>query len=107
MYACKSYPRTVCEVLSFFLLYCTKCVVICVVEYVQHLEKWPKMMPICVHAEGQTLAAVLMLAQLCQRPLHVCHVATKTEVRSLNVFTLCVQCACPFLVGYLSVEHFG
>lgn len=54
----------------------------------QHLEKWPKIMPICVHAEGQTLAAVLMLAQLCQRPLHVCHVATKTEVRLLIVFAL-------------------
>jgi len=54
----------------------------------QHLEKWPKIMPICVHAEGQTLAAVLMLAQLCQRPLHVCHVATKAEVRRLLVFTV-------------------
>ena len=55
----------------------------------QHLDKWPKMMPVCVHAEGQTLAAVLMLAQLAQRPLHVCHVATKTEVRYVTL-SLCV-----------------
>jgi len=82
----------------------------------QHLDKWPKSMPICVHAEGQTLAAVLMLAQLCQRPLHVCHVATKTEVHSSDwtVFihtakradvgaypTLCAGSSCPMLVMHM------
>ena len=63
----------------------------------QHLDKWPKMMPLCVHAEGQTLAAVLMLAQLCQRPLHICHVATKAEVAM-------VVCISYFVTSPLSLQ---
>lgn len=37
-------------------------------------------MPVCVHAEGQTTAAVLMTAHLASQPIHVCHVARKEEV---------------------------
>ncbi len=37
-------------------------------------------MPICCHAEGRTTAAVLLLGQLYQRPVHICHVARKEEV---------------------------
>ena len=37
-------------------------------------------MPICCHAEGRTTAAVLLVAQLYQRPVHICHVARKEEV---------------------------
>ena len=52
----------------------------------QHLENWPKSLPVCVHAEGQTVAAVLLIAQLSQRPIHVCHVATGDEVIQLSTF---------------------
>ena len=41
---------------------------------------WPHKFPICVHAEGQTTAAVLFLASLYNRPVHVCHVARKEEI---------------------------
>lgn len=34
------------------------------------------------HAEKQTVAAILMVAQLYQRPVHICHVAKKEEVRN-------------------------
>lgn len=37
-------------------------------------------MPIVAHAEKQTVAAILMVAQLYQRPVHVCHVAKKEEI---------------------------
>lgn len=37
-------------------------------------------MPIVAHAEKQTVAAILMVAQLYQRPVHICHVAKKEEV---------------------------
>ena len=47
----------------------------------KHFEKWPKQMPIVAHAEKQTVAAILMVAQLYQRPVHICHVAKKEEVR--------------------------
>ena len=48
--------------------------------FLQHFEHWPKNMPICCHAEGRTTAAVLLVAQLYQRPVHICHVARKEEV---------------------------
>lgn len=44
-------------------------------------------MPIVAHAEKQTVAAILMVAQLYQRPVHICHVAKKEEVKySLFLF---------------------
>ena len=54
----------------------------------QHFEHWPTTMPICVHAEGQTTAAILLVAKLFKRPVHVCHVARKEEVCALNCFCL-------------------
>lgn len=47
----------------------------------QHFEMWPRNMPIVAHAEKQTVAAILMVAQLYQRPVHICHVAKKEEVK--------------------------
>lgn len=46
----------------------------------QHFQQWPRHLPIVAHAEGQTVAAVLMVAQLHQRPVHICHVARREEV---------------------------
>lgn len=47
----------------------------------QHFETWPSHLPIVAHAERQSVAAILMVAQLTQRPVHICHVARKEEVR--------------------------
>lgn len=46
----------------------------------KHLTNWPKKAPLCVHAEGQTTAAILLLANLHNRPIHICHVARKEEI---------------------------
>ncbi|XP_043962343.1 CAD protein [Gambusia affinis] len=48
--------------------------------WMEHFENWPKQMPIVAHAEKQTVAAILMVAQLYQRPVHICHVAKKEEI---------------------------
>ncbi|XP_055088208.1 CAD protein [Periophthalmus magnuspinnatus] len=48
--------------------------------WMEHFEKWPKSLPIVAHAEKQTVAAILMVAQLYQRPVHICHVARKEEI---------------------------
>ncbi len=45
-----------------------------------HLERWPASHPLCVHAEGQSLAAVLYLAELAGRPVHICHVSRQDEI---------------------------
>lgn len=46
----------------------------------QHFEHWPKNRPICVHAEEKSTAAVILLAELYKRHVHVCHVARREEV---------------------------
>ena len=46
----------------------------------KHLSSWPKKAPLCVHAEGQTMAAVLFLASLHGRSVHICHVSRKEEI---------------------------
>jgi carbamoyl-phosphate synthase/aspartate carbamoyltransferase/dihydroorotase len=50
----------------------------------QHFENWPKGVPICVHAEGRTTAAVILLASLNNRSVHVCHVATRDEIEIIK-----------------------
>ncbi|PVD23792.1 hypothetical protein C0Q70_17066 [Pomacea canaliculata] len=51
---------------------------ICV--WIKHFEHWPRNIPICAHAEGATTAAILFIADLFQRPVHICHVARKAEI---------------------------
>ncbi|XP_052543757.1 CAD protein isoform X1 [Tympanuchus pallidicinctus] len=48
--------------------------------WMEHFQQWPRHLPIVAHAEGQTVAAVLMVAQLHQRPVHICHVARREEI---------------------------
>ncbi|NWJ08702.1 PYR1 protein, partial [Crypturellus undulatus] len=48
--------------------------------WMQHFEQWPRHLPLVAHAERQTVAAVLMVAQLYQRPVHICHVARREEI---------------------------
>ena len=45
-----------------------------------HFVNWPKTRPICVHAEGHTLAAVLLFAHLYGRHVHFCHVSRRDEI---------------------------
>ncbi|XP_069677002.1 multifunctional protein r [Periplaneta americana] len=50
----------------------------------KHFDSWPKKYPLCVHAESQTTAAVLLLATLHSRPIHICHVARKEEIQIIR-----------------------
>ncbi|MEA4813068.1 MAG: amidohydrolase family protein [Anaerolineaceae bacterium] len=43
-------------------------------------EAWPAHKPICFHAEGESIAAALGLAQSYKRPVHICHVSRKDEI---------------------------
>ncbi|KZC10488.1 CAD protein [Dufourea novaeangliae] len=67
--------------------------------WIKHFQSWPKKYPLCVHAEGQTTAAVLLLADLHNRPIHVCHVARKEEIqiiRAAKIKGMAVTCeVCP------------
>jgi dihydroorotase-like cyclic amidohydrolase len=46
----------------------------------RHFQSWPKAKPIAAHAEGRSLATVILLAALHDRPVHVCHVSLKEEI---------------------------
>lgn len=45
-----------------------------------HFVQWPVERPLVAHATGRSLAAVLLLAALNGRPVHVCHVSRKEEI---------------------------
>lgn len=46
----------------------------------KHLQNWPKKMPVCAHAEQEKTGAVILMASLLDRPIHICHVARKEEI---------------------------
>ena len=45
-----------------------------------HFAAWRGPGPICLHAEGRTLAAALLLAALYHTPVHCCHVSRREEI---------------------------
>lgn len=49
-----------------------------------HLVAWPCDRPLAVHAEGRSLAAILLLAMLQERPIHVCHVSRRIEIQLIR-----------------------
>ncbi len=47
---------------------------------VQHMERWPADRPVLCHAEGRTVAACILVAQLTGKHVHICHVSRKDEI---------------------------
>jgi carbamoyl-phosphate synthase/aspartate carbamoyltransferase/dihydroorotase len=45
-----------------------------------HVVSWPRSKPLVAHAEGGSLAALLMVALLAERPVHICHVSRREEI---------------------------
>ena len=48
--------------------------------WMQHFERWPAEMPIVAHAESRSMAAVLLMAQLFDRSVHIAHVSLREEI---------------------------
>jgi carbamoyl-phosphate synthase/aspartate carbamoyltransferase/dihydroorotase len=48
--------------------------------WMDHFTKWPKDLPIVAHAEGRSMAAVMLMAALYDRPLHLAHVSSRQEI---------------------------
>ncbi|CAO4364410.1 unnamed protein product [Caenorhabditis nigoni] len=49
-------------------------------DWTAHFQAFPANRPIVCHAERQTLAAVLCIAQMANRAVHIAHVATADEI---------------------------
>lgn len=47
---------------------------------VRHFHTWPRAKPIAAHAEGRSLASVILLAALHDRSVHICHVSRREEI---------------------------
>ena len=48
--------------------------------WMAHFANWPKEAPLAVHAEGKTLAAAILLAEIYDRPVHLCQVSRREEI---------------------------
>jgi carbamoyl-phosphate synthase / aspartate carbamoyltransferase / dihydroorotase len=46
----------------------------------EHFRNWPANLPIVAHAEGRSLAAVILLAALRDRSVHIAHVSLREEI---------------------------
>jgi carbamoyl-phosphate synthase/aspartate carbamoyltransferase/dihydroorotase len=46
----------------------------------QHFLHWPKHLPIVAHSEGRSMAAVILMAAIHDRPVHIAHISVKEEV---------------------------
>jgi len=48
--------------------------------WMEHFEHWPLNRPIVAHAEKTNIPALIFVANLFNRPVHICHVAQKEEI---------------------------
>ncbi len=48
--------------------------------WMEHFKRWPRNLPIVAHAESRTLAAVILMAGLFDRSVHLAHVSLREEI---------------------------
>jgi carbamoyl-phosphate synthase/aspartate carbamoyltransferase/dihydroorotase len=48
--------------------------------WMEHFKHWPKELPLVAHAEGRTMAAVILLAAIYDRSIHIAHVSLREEI---------------------------
>lgn len=48
--------------------------------WMEHFAAWPADQPIVAHAESRSMAAVMLVAQIYDRPVHIAHVALREEI---------------------------
>jgi carbamoyl-phosphate synthase/aspartate carbamoyltransferase/dihydroorotase len=48
--------------------------------WLEHFKRWPKKLPIVTHSENRTMAAVILMAALVDRPVHIAHVSLREEI---------------------------
>ena len=45
-----------------------------------HFQNWPREAPIVAHSESRSMAAVILMAAIYDRPVHIAHISLKEEV---------------------------
>jgi carbamoyl-phosphate synthase/aspartate carbamoyltransferase/dihydroorotase len=46
----------------------------------EHFKTWPRHLPIVAHAESRSMAAVILMAAIYDRPVHIAHISLKEEI---------------------------
>lgn len=46
----------------------------------EHFQNWPRELPIVAHSESCSMAAVILMAAIYNRPVHIAHISLKEEV---------------------------
>jgi carbamoyl-phosphate synthase/aspartate carbamoyltransferase/dihydroorotase len=46
----------------------------------KHFQNWPRDLPIVAHSESHSMAAVILMAAIFDRPVHIAHISLKEEV---------------------------
>jgi carbamoyl-phosphate synthase/aspartate carbamoyltransferase/dihydroorotase len=49
-------------------------------DWLLHFQNWPSSSPLCVHAEGASLASAILFAELFNRSVHLCHISLRSEI---------------------------
>ena len=52
--------------------------------WMKHFEHWPDDRPIVAHAEGANIPALIFVANLFDRPVHICHVSRREEIEMIR-----------------------
>jgi carbamoyl-phosphate synthase/aspartate carbamoyltransferase/dihydroorotase len=45
-----------------------------------HFKTWPRELPIVAHSENRSMAAVILMAAIYDRPVHIAHISMKEEI---------------------------
>jgi carbamoyl-phosphate synthase / aspartate carbamoyltransferase / dihydroorotase len=48
--------------------------------WMDHFARWPKTSPVVVHAEGRSMAAAILVAQIFDHPIHIAHISLRDEI---------------------------
>jgi len=48
--------------------------------WMEHFKRWPKNLPIVAHAEGRSMAAVILMAAIYDRSVHIAHISLREEI---------------------------
>ena len=48
--------------------------------WMQHFRSWPRDLPIVSHSESRSMAAVILMAAIHDRPVHIAHISRREEV---------------------------
>jgi carbamoyl-phosphate synthase/aspartate carbamoyltransferase/dihydroorotase len=46
----------------------------------EHFQNWPKGLPIVAHSESRSMAAVILMAAIYDRPVHIAHISLREEI---------------------------